>query len=70
MSEEKEWVADEASRARARAELTAIDMSHEGKPKCIVCGQRCNRLDKYGACSKISDAHKAHRGEMKAQVRS
>lgn len=56
---EKEWHPD---RSVTRIELEAIDMAHEGKPTCRLCGQRVIRLDSFGLCSKTSDAHQQYRG--------
>lgn len=63
MAEPKEWTRDEAAAERIRAELTVIDMVHEGKPTCRLCGQTTNRLDTFGLCSKTTDAHKERRGQ-------
>jgi hypothetical protein len=62
---EKEWHPD---RAITRAALAEIDAIHSTYPKCVVCGQRCIRLDRYGCCSKVSERsepHRQHRNEMK-----
>lgn len=58
--EEKEWTPD---RDVTLAELRIVDMIHEGKPACRLCGQTVNDLDKFGLCSKVSDAHKEWRGD-------
>lgn len=58
--EEKEWVPD---REVTLEQLRIVDMVHEGKPQCRLCGQTVNRLDKFGLCSKVSDPHKEWRGE-------
>jgi len=59
-AEEKEWA---PSRDVTLGELRIVDMIHEGKPACRLCGQTVNYLDKFGLCSKGSDAHKEWRGE-------
>lgn len=59
-SEEKEWA---PSREVTLERLRIVDMIHEGKPACRLCGQTVNHLDKFGLCSKVSDAHKEWRGE-------
>ncbi len=70
---EKEWVLDDAARARVAAELATIDAHHEGKPTCALCGQRANKLDRFGLCSKTSEPHQdwraAARADEKAGVR-
>lgn len=58
-NEKQEWRAD---REQTLAELRIVDMIHEGKPQCRLCGQVTNRLDKHGLCSKTSDAHQEWRG--------
>lgn len=73
MSDEKEWVFDDAARARVKAELDRIDQMHADYPQCVVCGQRAIRLDKHGCCSKVSDRsepHRQHREEMAAKEAS
>lgn len=54
---DNEWKADADSRARADAELALIDKAHARKPTCQLCGQRVNRLDEFGLCSKVSVTH-------------
>ncbi|UUE19345.1 hypothetical protein [Microbacterium sp. J1-1] len=44
-------------------QLRIVDMIHEGKPQCRLCGQTVNRLDQFRLCSKVSDAHKERRGD-------
>lgn len=57
--EEKTW---EPNRELTLEELRIVDMMHEGKPQCRLCGQTVNRFDTFGLCSKISDSHKERRG--------
>lgn len=60
-----EWVPD---RAVTLAALAEIDLMQAGYPTCVVCGQRCIRLDKYGTCSKVSERsepHRQHRNEYR-----
>lgn len=57
---EKEWAPD---RAVTLGELRIVDMIHEGKPQCRLCGQIVNRLDPFALCSKVTNAHKERRGE-------
>lgn len=59
-AEEKDWT---PNREVTLERLRIVDMIHEGKPACRLCGQTVNHLDKFGLCSKISDAHKEWRGE-------
>ena len=66
---EKEWVYDDAAKARVQAALDEIDRNQAGFPQCVVCGQRCIRLDKAGTCSKVSERaepHRIHRERAKA----
>ena len=58
-TEKPEWKPD---RDTTLAELRIVDMVHEGKPACRLCGQTVNRPDKFGLCSKTSDAHQEWRG--------
>lgn len=67
---EKEWVLDDAARARAAAELDRIDAGHEGKPTCAACGQRVNRLDRFGLCSKTSVMHEEWRAGVRADEKT
>lgn len=57
--EEKTW---EPNREVTLEQLRIVDMIHEGKPRCRLCGQIVNRLDAFGLCSKVSDSHKERRG--------
>jgi len=57
--EDKDWVPD---RGVTLGELRIVDMIHEGKPTCRLCGQVVNRLDTFGLCSKTSQAHQEWRG--------
>ncbi|WP_288874205.1 hypothetical protein [uncultured Microbacterium sp.] len=59
-AEEKEWA---PNREVTLEQLRVVDMIHEGKPACRLCGQVVNRLDMFGLCSKTSEAHKEWRGE-------
>lgn len=61
-----EYSFDEAARVRVREALAIVDMVHEGKPQCRLCGQISNRLDEFGLCSKTSDPHTAWRAEARA----
>ncbi|MFB7843604.1 hypothetical protein [Microbacterium sp. NPDC056052] len=65
-----DWKPD---RAVTLAALEEIDVIQAGSPTCRLCGQRCNRLDKYGLCSKTSEAHQGWRAgvrnDMKAGAR-
>lgn len=75
MSDETEptWVYDDAARARVASELAVIEQAHAHLPACVVCGQRCIRLDKAGCCSKLSsksEPHRAHREEMRHEVQA
>lgn len=57
--EEKEWTPNPAVTAER---LRIVDMMHEGKPQCRLCGQIVNRLDASGLCSKTTEIHQARRG--------
>lgn len=58
-AEPKAW---EPNREVTLEQLRIVDMIHEGKPTCRLCGQIVNHLDKFGLCSKTSDAHQEWRG--------
>ncbi|WP_292788422.1 MULTISPECIES: hypothetical protein [unclassified Microbacterium] len=45
-------------------QLRVVDMIHEGKPACRLCGQITNGLDRFGLCSKVSPAHREWRGDV------
>lgn len=62
--EEKTW---EPDRQVTLERLRVVDMIHEGKPQCRLCGQVVNRLDAFGLCSKTSDSHRARRGDLPAK---
>jgi hypothetical protein len=62
MSDTEIEVADVGtSLTRTLAELARIDGTHTTLPVCGLCGQRVNTLDKFGLCSKVSNAHRAER---------
>lgn len=58
---EKDWAPD---RAVSLSELRIVDMIHEGKPACRLCGQIVNRLDGFGLCSKTTELHRQRRGDF------
>lgn len=72
MSDEKkpEWVLDDAARAQSAVELEAIDIMQSGLPTCKLCGQRANRLDRFGLCSKTSEPHMEWRAGVRADEKS
>lgn len=45
-------------------QLRVVDMIHEGKPACRLCGQITNGLDRFGLCSRVSPAHREWRGDV------
>lgn len=59
--EEKEWT---PNRDVTLAELRIVDMIHEGKPQCRLCGQIVNRIDAFGLCSKTTESHRHRRGDF------
>lgn len=59
--EEKEWTPD---RAVTLERLRIVDMIHEGKPQCRLCGQIVNRFDGFGLCSKTTELHRHRRGDF------
>lgn len=61
----KEWVLDAAARARIDLAYEEIDAVQANSPTCVVCGQRTTRPDKFGTCSKTTEAHTRHRNEMR-----
>jgi len=58
-TEAKEW---KPNREVTLERLRIVDMIHEGKPQCRLCGQTVNRFDQFGLCSKTSDVHQQWRG--------
>lgn len=58
-AEETEWT---PNREITLEQLRIVDMVHEGKPRCRLCGQVVNRLDLFGLCSKTSLPHQERRG--------
>ncbi|MDF2920517.1 MAG: hypothetical protein K0S70_4735 [Microbacterium sp.] len=72
MSDGQAWAPTLESRARVQRTFDAIDLAHSVKPMCGLksCGQRVNRLDASGLCSKVSDAHKRARLEGAAYARA
>lgn len=59
-AEPKEWV---PNREVTLERLRIVDMIHEGKPQCRLCGQIVNRLDGFGLCSKTTELHRQRRGD-------
>ncbi|TCJ28743.1 hypothetical protein E0W80_04385 [Microbacterium sp. PI-1] len=59
--DEREW---RPNRDVTLAELRIVDMIHEGKPTCRLCGQVVNRLDTFGLCSKTTESHRQRRGDF------
>ena len=67
-------VAVEAKPWEPNPEVTAerlriVDMIHENKPQCRLCGQIVNRLDGFGLCSKTSVPHQERRGIVSKKAR-
>jgi hypothetical protein len=60
-AEGKEWQPD---RGVTLEQLRIVDMIHEGKPACRLCGQIVNRLDAFGLCSKTTESHRQRRGDF------
>jgi len=71
---DKGWTLDPAMKeqndAELRAALAAIDTSHAHLPTCALCGQRCLKRDRYGLCSKVTEAHKAWRASTRAEEKA
>jgi len=63
----KEWVLDDAARARIDTALEEIDAVQSNSPTCVVCGQRTARPDRSGTCSKTTEPHVQHRKEMRVR---
>lgn len=59
--EAADWKSD---REAVLEQLRIVDMIHEGKPACRLCGQLTNGLDRFGLCSKISPTHREWRGDV------
>lgn len=57
--EEKEWV---PNREITLARMRELDELYAGYPTCRLCGQVVIRLDTFGLCSKVSEAHQQYRG--------
>lgn len=70
MSDTEDYVVDDAAKTRAREALAVVDMIHEGKPVCRLCGQMTNRLDQFGLCSKTSEAHQDWRAGVRRDMRA
>ena len=66
-AEEKEWA---PNRDVTLEQLRIVDMIHEGKPACRLCGQITNGLDRFGLCSKISPTHQEWRGEVPRKTKA
>lgn len=64
--EEKPWTPNPEVIAE---QLRIVDMIHEGKPQCRLCGQVVNRLDEFGLCSKTSIPHQERRGVLPKKAR-
>ncbi len=67
---EKEWVCDDASRARTAAALAEIDRKQAHLPTCALCGQRSLKLDRFGLCSKVSKPHQDWRAGVRADEKT
>lgn len=71
---DKGWVLHPSQVERNRREvaeaLAAIDMKQEGAKTCALCGQRTYALDRFGLCSKATDAHKTWRAESLADIKN
>lgn len=65
-----DWTPD---RAVTLAALEAIDHRQRPFPACALCEQRAVKLDRFGLCSKTSEAHQdwraGVRNDMKAGAR-
>ncbi|UPL13039.1 hypothetical protein [Microbacterium galbinum] len=59
--EAPEW---KANREITLEQLRIVDMVHESKPACRLCGQITNGLDRFGLCSKVSPTHREWRGDV------
>ena len=59
-----------ANREVTLEQLRIVDMVHEGKPACRLCGQITNGLDRFGLCSKVSPAHREWRGDVAPDKRA
>lgn len=68
-STEKGWVLDirrqEHVRREREAEFARIDQMHAAiYPVCGLCGSRTMRLNAFGLCPRITEAHRARRGGL------
>lgn len=65
MTEEvSDWQPD---RQITRAAMEDLEAMFSAWPACGLCGQRAGQLDKYGLCSKVSQAHKDWRAGVRAE---
>lgn len=64
MSSEEKWTPNPQV---TRDALDRIDAAQAGYPTCRLCGQRAIALDKFGLCSKTSQAHQDWRASVRAE---
>lgn len=59
------WTLHPSQTERVRAlhaeAMARIDQRNSRLPACRLCGQRALKLDAWGLCSKVTDAHTAVR---------
>jgi hypothetical protein len=67
---EREWVFDDAARARVAVALAEIDANQAHLPTCALCGQRSLKLDRFGLCSKVSQPHLDWRAGVRADEKA
>ncbi|MGQ7313398.1 hypothetical protein ACUOFU_16955 [Microbacterium arabinogalactanolyticum] len=66
MSDEQMWTPNPQV---TRDALDRIDAAQADYPTCGLCGQRAIALDKFGLCSKVSQAHKDWRAGVRADMK-
>lgn len=67
VADPQEWTPGDESRERVHEALAEIDAIQAGSPECRLCGQRTRQLDKFGLCSKTSEAHQDWRAGIRAE---
>lgn len=64
---EQQWT---PNRDVTRAVMDDLDGMFSAWPTCRLCGQRTGQLDKFGLCSKTSEAHKDWRAGVRAEMKA
>lgn len=69
MADEKDeqWT---PNRDVTHAAMDDLEAMFAAWPACRLCGQRTRQLDKFGLCSKTSEAHKDWRAGARAEMKA